>query len=228
MSNTYITPELFSFLRELKANNDRDWFKENKKRYEQVVKEPLLDFIVDFAPLLAQISPHFRAIPKAVGGSLFRIYRDVRFSKNKDPYKTHSGIHFRHEQAKDVHAPGYYLHIEPGNVFMGLGIWHPDNKVLTVIRSEIVKDPDGWIDARDAEGFGDIYRLEGDSLSRPPKGFDRDHPLIEDLKRKDFMGVAQFNQETALRPDFLPHLAETWEKGSPLMKFLADALGVPF
>jgi len=228
MPNPYVTPELFSFLRELRENNDRDWFNDNKKRYEQQLKEPLLDLIADFAPLLAQISPHFRAVPKANGGSLFRIYRDVRFSKNKNPYKTHAGIHFRHEQAKDVHAPGYYLHIEPDNVFMGLGIWHPDNKVLTKIRSAMVSDPDAWIDARDADGFKNVFELKGDSLKRPPKGFDADHPLIVDLKRKDFMGVAQFGETAALRDDFLPHLAQIWGGGDPLMHFLADALDVPF
>ncbi len=228
MPNPYVTPELFSFLRDLRENNDRDWFNDNKKRYEQHLKEPLLDFIADFAPLLAQISPHFRAIPKANGGSLFRIYRDVRFSKNKNPYKTHAGIHFRHEQAKDVHAPGYYLHIEPDNVFMGLGIWHPDNKVLTEIRTAIVTDPDAWTDARDADGFKDVYELKGDTLKRPPKGFDGDHPLIIDLKRKDFMGVAQFGEKEALRDDFLPYLAQVWGGGDPLMQFLAGALNVPF
>jgi len=228
MANPYITPALFSFLRELRENNDRDWFNDNKKRYEEHLKEPLLHLIADFAPLLAQISPHFRAIPKASGGSLFRIYRDVRFSKNKNPYKTHAGIHFRHEQAKDVHAPGYYLHIEPDNLFLGLGIWHPDNKVLTEIRSAIVKDPEGWEDARDADGFKGVYELQGDSLKRPPRGFDPEHPFIEDLKRKDFMGVAQFSEEVALRDDILPNLAQVWGSGDPIMQFLAEALQVPF
>ncbi len=142
MSNPYITPELFLFLRELRENNTREWFNDHKVRYEQHLKEPLLDLIADFAPLLSGISPHFRAIPKVSGGSLFRIYRDVRFSKNKSPYKTHASVHFRHEQAKDVHAPGYYLHIEPDNVFLGLGLWRPENSILTKIRSAIATDPE--------------------------------------------------------------------------------------
>ena len=228
MSNLYLKPELFLFLRELKQNNTREWFNDNKKRYEEHLKDPLLEMIADFSPLLADISPHFRAIPKVTGGSLFRIYRDVRFSKNKDPYKTHAGVHFRHEQAKDVHSPGYYLHIEPDNVFLGLGIWHPENSVLTKIRSAIVADPDLWQDILQSGNFSDEFELKGDSLKRPPKGFDPEHLFIADLKRKDFMGVAQISEAEALRPDVLPLLAQEWKKGSSFMAFLADAVGVPF
>ena len=103
--NPYITPKLFSFLRDLKNNNDREWFEANKDRFEEEVRSPLLAFIDDFAEPLYKISPHFRADARKSGGSLFRIYRDVRFSKDKTPYKTHAGVHFRHERAKDAHAP---------------------------------------------------------------------------------------------------------------------------
>ncbi len=227
MSNPYVTPELFAFLRELKLNNDRDWFALNKKRYEKHIKEPLLDLIADFSPLLADISPHFRAIPKASGGSLFRIYRDVRFSTNKDPYKTHAAIQFRHASAKDVHAPGYYLHLEPGNVFVGLGIWHPENPVLNQIRSAILSDESHWQEVRDAAAEAGL-ELQGDSLKRPPAGIEADHDFIEDLKRKDFIAIAQFEQDAALRPDLLPLLASTWKAGSPLMQFVSKAMNVPF
>jgi uncharacterized protein (DUF2461 family) len=107
------SPELFSFLADLRANNNRDWFAANKDRYEDHLLEPALAFIEDFAPLLEKISPHFRADPRPSGGSLFRIYRDTRFSKDKSPYKANVGIHFKHERAKDTSAPGYYLHIGP-------------------------------------------------------------------------------------------------------------------
>ncbi|MDA1027732.1 MAG: TIGR02453 family protein [Bacteroidetes bacterium] len=227
MPNPYITPELFAFLRELKANNDRDWFALNKKRYEKHVKEPLLDLIADFSPLLADISPHFLAIPKASGGSFFRIHRDVRFSDNKDPYKTHAAIQFRHSSAKDVHAPGYYLHIEPGNVFVGLGIWQPENPVLNQIRSAILEDGGRWQKVRDAAVSSGL-ELKGDSLKRPPLGVDANHDLVIDLKRKDFMAVAEFEQDVALRPDFLPLLAETWKAGSPFMQFISNAIKVSF
>ena len=103
---TYITPELFTFFRELQQNNNRAWFQANKHRYEQDVREPLLQFITDFGVRLAEISPHYLADARKSGGALFRINRDIRFSPDKTPYKTAAGIQFRHESGKDVHAPG--------------------------------------------------------------------------------------------------------------------------
>ena len=138
--NIRFEPSLFKYLRDLKNNNERPWFKANKARYEEELRGPMLRFIEDFAPHLEKISVHFLADARPVGGSLFRIYRDTRFAKDKTPYKTHAGAHFRHVRAKDVHAPGFYLHMEPGNVFMGAGIWHPDNPTLGKIREAIVAD----------------------------------------------------------------------------------------
>ena len=118
--------QTIAFLNELKANNNRDWFKENKSRYEELVLDVALRFIQSMQDPLHKIAPHFVAMPTRVGGSLMRVYRDTRFSKNKTPYKTNIGMQFRHEQAKDVHSPGYYVHIEPDNVFLGAGMWlHP-------------------------------------------------------------------------------------------------------
>ncbi|MGZ6096116.1 MAG: TIGR02453 family protein, partial [Polyangiales bacterium] len=106
----YFDKGLFDFLVELKANNDRDWFNANKTRYERDVKEPFLDFISDASPALRKISRSIVADPRPVGGSLFRIYRDTRFAKDKTPYKTHAGAHFQ-AGGKGVHGPGYYLHL---------------------------------------------------------------------------------------------------------------------
>jgi uncharacterized protein (TIGR02453 family) len=224
----YISPELFQFLRDLRANNSREWFKDNKKRYEKDLKEPLLDLIADFAPLLSQLSPHYVAIPKASGGSLFRIHRDVRFSKNKKPYKTAAGIQFRHKSGKDAHAPGYYLHIEPGNVFYALGMWHPASPDLRAIRNRIDTAPDDWRDVREDPDFTRTYAWAGDTLVRAPKGYAVDHPDIEALRRKDFIGVATMPEEDAGRPDLLPFLASEWSKGDALMRFLSAAVNVPF
>jgi uncharacterized protein (TIGR02453 family) len=164
-------PELFAFLADLRANNDREWFAANKGRYEEYLLEPALAFIDAFAPRLRKISPHFRADARPSGGSLFRIYRDTRFSKDKTPYKTNVGIHFRHERAKDARAPGYYLHIGPGEVFAGGGIWHPDTESATRIREAIVADPERWKRATRAGTFAKRLELVGDSLKRvPPVG----------------------------------------------------------
>ena len=120
----------FEFLEDLKANNNSEWFKANKERYIDEVRTPLQQFVLDFAPHLKKISPHFVADPRPVGGSIFRIYRDIRFSKDKTPYKTHAAAQFRHKGGKDVHAPGFYLHLAPGEVFAGFGIWRPDSPSL--------------------------------------------------------------------------------------------------
>lgn len=228
MANPYITPDLFQFFRELRENNTREWFEDNKGRYESHVKEPLLDLIADFAPLVSQLSPHYLAIPKASGGSLFRIYRDVRFSTDKRPYKTAAGIQFRHRLGKDAHAPGYYLHIEPGNVFYAMGMWHPAGPDLRAIRNRIVDAPDEWENVKEDPDFGSTYSWEGESLKRAPKGFDPEHPDIEDIRRKDFIGVSSLPEADASRPDLLPFLASEWGKGASLMRFLGRAVNVPF
>ncbi len=224
----YISPELFAFFRELKENNNRDWFQANKKRYEMYVKDPLLEFIADFGLRLAEISPHYVADPRPVGGSLFRIYRDVRFSKDKTPYKTAAGIQFRHESGKDVHAPGFYLHLEPDNVFVGGGIWHPDTRTLGQIRDAIVANPVRWQRVISNEAFSAVYKLGGESLKRGPKGYEPDHPLIEDLKRKDFVASTPFGEEEACAHDFIDHFAELCRLAGPFNKFLATAIGLPW
>ncbi len=113
-----IGPELLTFLKQLAKNNNREWFQKNKDSYEHDVREPLLKFIEAFGPRLHKISPHFVANPSKVGGSLFRIHRDTRFSRDKSPYKTHVGVQFRHERAKDVHAPGFSETCAAGKPFM--------------------------------------------------------------------------------------------------------------
>jgi uncharacterized protein (TIGR02453 family) len=218
-------PELFAFLAELREHNDREWFNANKARYEQHVLEPALAFIEDVGYRLQSISPHFRADPRRNGGSLFRIYRDTRFSKDKTPYKTNTGMYFRHEAGKDAHAPGYYLHLAPGEVFGGGGIWHPDTKALTRIREAIVRDPERWGAATTLEGG---LELGGDSLKRVPSGFDKDHPLAEDLKRKDYFAWTRLSEEEATAPGFLDRYTRVCESAAPLMRFLCDALVLPY
>ena len=220
------TPALFDYLRELKSNNNRDWFQANKSRYERDVKDPLLSFIADFADRVPEISPHIAAIPRASGGSMFRIYRDIRFSKDKTPYKTGAALHFRHERGKDVHAPGYYLHLEPGSVFMGAGIWKPDGETVNKIRSRIDAKPDEWRKTIGDKAFTSTFSLEGDSLKRPPRGFDPDHPLIQDLKRKDYIGSKELSEEVVLRDDFLDHYVDLCKKSAPLMRFISLSIGL--
>jgi uncharacterized protein (TIGR02453 family) len=221
-------PELFSFLEDLRAHNDRDWFAANKHRYEEHLLEPSLEFIAAFAPHLEKISPHFRADARPSGGSLFRIYRDTRFSKDKTPYKTNLGIHFRHERAKDAHAPGYYLHIGPGEVFAGGGIWHPDTQAATQIREAIVAEPDRWRRATRTGAFAKRLSLGGDSLKRVPSWADAEHRYADDLKRKDFFGWAKLSEADVVAPGFVEEYARVCRAAAPLMRFLCDALDVPY
>ncbi|MEE9166141.1 MAG: DUF2461 domain-containing protein [Candidatus Neomarinimicrobiota bacterium] len=223
-----ISPELFQFLSELRENNNREWFLANKRRYESYVRQPLLRFIADFGVHLSKISQHYLADPRPLGGSLFRIYRDVRFSKDKSPYKTSAGIHFRHERAKDVHTPGFYLHLEPGNVSGGVGIWHPDTSTLTKIRDTIVDDPSSWKRVLSDNDFKSTFRLKGDSLKRAPTGFDPDHQLIEDLKRKDFIASAALSEEDACKPDFIDQFGKVCSDATSFMRFLTSAIGLPW
>lgn len=217
-----IGPELFDFLRELEQNNDRDWFKAQKKRYEAEVVDPVTDFIVNMAPRVAAISPHITVDPRPNGGSRFRIYRDTRFSKDKSPYKTHVGCQFRHAAGKDAHAPGFYLHLGPGEVFFGGGIWGPQGEALRNIRQRIVDKSTRWEEA--VEGLD----LRGDQLVRAPKGFDPEHSLIDDLRRKSFFSFQDADEKLATSAKFEDAVEAQFEKVAPLMGFVADALGVEF
>jgi uncharacterized protein (TIGR02453 family) len=229
-SSREFDPELFEFLRELKDHNDRDWFNANKARYEAQVQEPALAFIEDFGFRLESISRHFRADPRKTGGSLFRIYRDTRFSKDKTPYKTNTGMHFRHNSSKDAYAPGFYLHLAPGQVFGGGGIWHPDTKTATKIRQAIVDKPERWRAATRRPPFTDRVSIGGDGsmLKRVPSGFDASFEFADDLRRKDYFGWAELSEEQATTPGFLDEYTRVCEAAAPLVKFICDALDLEF
>jgi uncharacterized protein (TIGR02453 family) len=223
------SPDLFGFLEELAAHNDRAWFAANKARYLAEVQEPALAFVEDVGLRLPdEVSPHIVADARPSGGSLFRIHRDVRFSKDKSPYKTHVGIQFRHEKARDVHAPGFYLHLEPGSVFLGCGIWHPGGDTLHAIRTAIASRPGRWQAVVEDPAFRERFRLGGDALRRPPAGFDREHPLIEELKRKDFIAIADLSEADVTASGFLSRFVELCAGAGEFMRFLCAGARVPF
>ena len=224
----HFSPALFDFLRELADNNDRDWFNANKKRYEAHVKDAALGFIQDFGLRLAEITPHVLAIPRASGGSLFRIYRDTRFSRDKTPYKTHTGIQFRHAMARSAHTPGFYLHLGPDDVGMAAGIWHPDNPTLTKIRDAIVDDPDGWAGLKADVTAGTGFEFFGDSLKRPPRGYDKDFVHIEDLKRKDVGVWIALTEADATADGFIDRFHDLCRASSPVNAFICKATGLPY
>ncbi|MFH1843473.1 MAG: DUF2461 domain-containing protein [bacterium] len=227
-SRVHFQPSLFKFLRDLARNNRRDWFQANRDRFEQEAKLPALNFITEFGPHLQRISKHFLADPRPAGGSLFRIYRDIRFSANKDPYKTHVGIHFRHAAGKDAYTPGFYLHLAPRECFVGIGIWHPDNATLKQIRDAIVAGPAGWRRVVQADGFRQTYQVAGDRLKRPPRGYDPEFPLVEDLMWKDYTALAPLTQKQVTAGDFMDEFAHCCRTGGPYVKFICRALGQPY
>ncbi len=218
----FFTPDIFVFLKQLKRNNDREWFAKNKARYQECVVVPALAFIDAFAPHLQELSQHFLADARPSGGSLFRIYRDTRFSHDKKPFKTHVGLHFSHSKGKDAHAPVFYLHLEPGRCFVAAGIWHPDNRALTQIRTAIVNQPEAWKRMRGK------LSLEGDKLKRPPRGFDPEHPFIEDLKMKSFIASVELDEKQICGGKFLREFASECRKMAPLVEFTTKALGLKY
>ena len=221
--------DFFAFFRELKANNERAWFEANKLRFRESVQVPMSEFIAAMAPHLAKVSKQFVADPRPHGGSMFRIYRDVRFARDKRPYKEHAACQFRHRFGRDVHAPGFYVHIAPDEVFFGGGLWMPGADSLLKVRELIATKPRLWrkivADKNFIRAFGGI---EGEQLSRPPRGFDQTHPLIEDIKRKSFVAGAGTTVKTAQSAAFVDDVAGGIELVAPLIRFLCGALAVPF
>lgn len=215
----YFDAETFAFLDDLARHNDRAWFTANKDRYERAVREPFLGFIAEVGPELRKLSRNLVADPRPSGGSMFRIHRDVRFSKDKRPYKTHAGAHFQ-LGGKGVHGPGYYLHLQPGSSFVAGGMWMPEPGVLHLIRERIAERPAEWERAR-----GTLDHAE-DALKRPPRGFDPDHPMIEDIKRKSFTSSVRLTEAQLTGPRFMQTFVRSCEAMAPLMRFLAAAAGV--
>ena len=221
---SYFTPGFFRFLSELKAHNTRDWVEDNRERYERDVKGPMLRFIDDFAKPLRSISPNFRADSRPAGGSMFRIHRDIRFSKDKSPYKTNIGAHFPHLRGgRDAHAPGFYLHLEPGRSFGGGGLWHPDSGALRQVRQRIVQRPTEWRRVRQTG-----IAVEGEALKRVPAGYDPEHPFAEDLKLKDIYTMSRFTDRQVCLPDFMGRFLTACRTASPLVAFLTRSLSLPW
>jgi uncharacterized protein (TIGR02453 family) len=193
------------FLEQLAANNEREWFRQNKARYEEQVLDVALTFIQSMQEPLARIAPHFTAIPQRVGGSLMRVYRDTRFSKNKLPYKTNIGIQFRHQQAKDVHSPGYYVHIDPERVFVGVGMWRPDADSL--IRSS--GDISGSVGSRSVALHADSTRTMNSSMTSGARASSRSGTSMS-------------------RTQFQRKVEASFAAATPFMQFLCKAVNVKF
>lgn len=222
------TQDFFRFLKELKSHNERDWFLRNKDRYLSDVRDPFLQLIADLRPGLAKISPHFIADPSPSGGSMMRIHRDIRFSKDKSPYKTSVSAHFRHAHGEEGTTPAFYLHLEPGRCFVGGGLWRPPPEGLRKIREAIVARSGEWKRTVTGRSFRSACGMVGESLKRPPQGFDPSHPFIDDLKRKDFATSVALGETDLTGPDPARAVLRGASSAAPFIRFVTEALGLPF
>jgi uncharacterized protein (TIGR02453 family) len=212
-----------TFLASLEKNNKRPWFEAHRAQYERDVRDASVDFVKGFAPHLRKLSPHFIAEAKPVGGSIMRLHRDLRFSKDKTPYRTSIGIHFWHEDASDEgEAPVWYVHIAPKETFVGGGMWQPSGPTLDKVRRAIQRDPAAWAKAKRS------VDLEGEQLKRPPKGVPEDHPLVEDLKRKQFLFSQQVPDAQVASPKFPQRCFAVMRGQEPMMEFLTRAAGLRY
>lgn len=221
-----ITKDSLTFLDTLKANNDREWFNANKDQYLKQHQN-----IIEFADdLLEKLNKHDNIETPSGKKSLFRIYRDVRFSKDKSPYKTNWAGGFK--RATKHLRGGYYFHIEPDNVFVGGGFWAPNKEDLQRIREDIVTDADELKAILDSKDFKDAFgELEGEQLKTSPKGFDKEHPDIDLLRYKQFIVSKKFSKEEALSKDFSKMVDDTFKKMRPFFDYMSvsvttDANGV--
>lgn len=220
----FFSRETIQFLVDLAAHNDKTWFTANKGRYETEVRDRAMRFVAEMGPRMAKFSSHLVADPRPVGGSLSRIYRDLRFSPDKRPYRTNVGIHFYHEKVDQgaESLPGFYLHIMPGESFVASGVWHPAPPALLKIRQRIVAKPSEW--ARAHKGV----ELGGESLKRVPPGFDAESPVAEDLKRKDFIASVDLPDASIVSAEFPTRFLAACARLQPLNDFVATAAGIPW
>lgn len=226
-AGAYFTPALFGFLRELAANNNREWFQANRVRYEQDVRVPVLTFISDAAPRLRKISPHIVADAGRVGGSMFRINRDARFSRNGEPYSTAVKVAFRHDSVdRHMPGPGCFLQLGADGVMAAGGLYGADAAMLDIVRRAMADNGAKWRRITGNPRLAPMIADRGPVLKNPPRGFAADHPLIEDLKRKTFVWYQGFPTDDACASDFMDRYVAACKAAAPFTGFLAAALGM--
>ncbi|MFN0111006.1 MAG: DUF2461 domain-containing protein, partial [Blastocatellia bacterium] len=181
--------------------------------------------IAAFRPRLSAISPFLIADPKPNGGSMLRLHRDLRFSKSKDPYKARAAAYFWHQSGKE-NTPGIYLHLDPEHCFLGIGLWRPATPIRRAVTDAIANRSDDWKAATTNRQFKAKLKFEGESLINLPKQYSPDHPLAEDLRRKDFIVTAYFTRQQVCAKDFLDRVESLCQLSQPFTQFLAKSAGL--
>ena len=223
----HIPPSVYSFLSKLKKNNNRDWFNDNKKLYQDAHAEvaALGDALIE------QMNERDNIETPSGAKALYRIYRDIRFSKDKTPYKTGFGMHLKRATAQL--RGGYYVHLEPGNNFVGGGFWAPNKDDMKLIRDHIVQDSSGFRNAIEDPTFKKYFgKLSGEQLKTAPQGFPKDHPEIELLRHKQFLLGRSFTDKEVQTPTFLKEAVATLSAMRPFFDVMSEMLttdlnGVP-
>ena len=227
--STYFTDKSLRFLRALARHNERAWFLARKEDYETHVRQPFQRLLDDLQGPLAEASPHFRSDSRKVGGSMFRIQRDTRFATDKAPYKEWQGARLFHERSRQVPAPSFYLHLQPGASFFGGGIWHPDTPVQRRIRQFIFDNPGGWKAAAHAPAFRRRFDLDdAEMLVRPPRGFPADFEFLDDLRHRNFVAWRSLDDDVMLGPRLLATLRRDLLALAPFMDYICASLDLEF
>ena len=228
MGTRYFTPKLFAFLRDLADNNDREWLKSHKREYVEYVQEPALDFINDFAKPLKTVSEHFVADSRTVGGSLFRIHRDTRFSKDKTPYKTWAAAVISRGGRRDNRSPALYFKLDHTGLAIGGGLYKPDKDDVYRIRQSMHQDPQRLARILKGKRFTEYFaELLGERNKRLPKEFAGDVDKYPFIANKQFYYFAEYDKpEYILRKDLAEFAMRHYGAGRKLNEFLSEALGI--
>lgn len=227
--SAYFSDAGFRFLRALARNNSREWFHAHKADYERHVRAPFQRLLTDLQPLLAHTSMHYRSEPATVGGSLFRIHRDTRFANDKAPYKSWQGARLFHERRRQVEAPSFYIHLQPGKCFVGAGLWHPQPDTLRRVRHFILDNPGGWKVAAHQPAFRKRFDLDDSQmLVRTPRGFPQDFQFVDDLRRRNFVAIRALEDQLFTRPELLRSLGRDLTTMAPFVDYLCAALDLEF
>ena len=225
----HLPEEALAFLKDLAAHNDKRWFDASRARCEGELVEPARALVRRLAADLAEVFPEIAGSDAKVGGSLTRLHRDVRFSRDKSPFHTHLGMHFWHRAGRKMEVPGFFLRVAADEVLLATGLHGPGPDPLEKVRRALDADRKGWEKASRAPDFVRLWGgLEGESLKRVPAPWPADHPFAEDLRRKDFTAFARLKGSEAAKPGFAGRAVEHWRASGPLMAFLCRATGLPW
>jgi len=215
------TPKTLSFLRSLKRNNKREWFHERRDQYELHCKQPMLELIERLANDMRSFAPEMLVDPKV---SMLRQFRDTRFSEDKTPLKSHIAATIPNRALGKMNGAGLYFEIAPGWVWIGGGLWRPDASQLQLVRDHIVADKKRMDAIVKAPKFKKLGGLQGDRLTRLPRGYAKDHPAADYLQYKQFMAFREEPAAFATSKDFYKQLRDTLQTVMPLVQFLNEPL----